>query len=51
MPVEIREIQINATVDEVGSKTSNGMDAESMNELIQETVDRVLEILKSRDEV
>ncbi len=50
MPVEIREILINATVDESASTKQNSIDAETMNELIQEAVDRVLEILKSKDE-
>jgi hypothetical protein len=48
MPVEIREIEIKATVREDGMEKKERPDEDTIEEIIQETVERVLEILKNR---
>ena len=54
MPVEIRELQIKATVqDTVTSGESSGTDAAPetrLNEIVAACVEQVLEILKEKQE-
>ena len=49
MPIEIREIEIKATVDE-RPDGNEGLQVDTTEEIIQEAVERVLEILKNRKE-
>lgn len=48
MPVEIREIEVKATVSENGTGTKEKSDRDTTEEIIQEAVERVLEILRNR---
>ncbi len=51
MSIEIREIEIKATVDEKPTERTEGFKSETIEEIIQEAVERVLEILKKRNEI
>ena len=48
MPIEIREIEIKATVDENKGPLDKKQPIDTTEEIIQEAVERVLEILKNR---
>ena len=50
MPIEIREIEIKATVDENPDQSAEKQPIDTTEEIIQEAVERVLEILKSKKE-
>ena len=53
MPVEIRELQITATVDDSkpnAQNTSAGSSPVNMEKIVAECVEQVLEILKQKNE-
>ena len=48
MAIEIREIEIKASVSDGEQNSKNHQHADITEEIIQEVVERVLEILKNR---
>ena len=46
MPIEIREISIKATVDNASKTHSEGLNADQVEEIIQEALDRFSQIQK-----